>query len=468
LTDLAVHVRFSLFRGDLFLRVTDQFAAAVWGNSLGDWLCAAELVLAGVRTCLIPSSFPQEEYPPFPEICFSPSSSEIIANRFGFSPQTIAEESFEPDFQVVTPQHRIDFFGNDEEFKFGLQRDVSEHAGNTNELFRELDTLAREFEEWLGNASGYPPLSLRKRLQWRLLSARMPPAKFLQPFSEILEHHRIPLSLQVVLQAPLNMFSPYPAEKLPAARAACLWRFLRRVSGNGSLREDIRGPLSEIISANGEVVSALPAGVSISGKRICSLKLSDNREIEFQALLARPGEFFSVLDPDQRELRVAKKIAGYFPRYAYHTLFFRLERDAVPEAMARRVIFVLSTKKPLWGDNLMLLSRFARVPRRDTLAVTLGYSKGDMEPPPPDFIFESLQSLMPFLRTDQLELDEGVSLRSQKYYLPARGLLSGTTLAMPLQNLFLSFSEILPRLGPMAIFIAARGLADMLKSGQRS
>jgi hypothetical protein len=447
----------------------DEFAVVVWGDFLGDWLSAAELALAGVRTGLIlsghtyPADFSGIEGPPFPEIAFSPSSSEIIANRFGFNPQAEPESPYEPDFQVVTPQHRLDFFGNEEEFKFGLDRDVPDHSGNILGLLHELDTLGQEFESWLEHASCYPPLAPHERWRWRLFSARMLPRKFVEPFSELLKRHQIPPYLQIVLQSPLNMFSPFSATNLPGASAACLWRFLRRNSRNGHLRENLRGALSEVISANGEVIPSIPVGVELAGRQVRSLRLSDNREIEFQALLARPGDFFSLLDSDQRELRACKKIAGYFPRSVYHTMFFRIERDAVPEAMARRVIFVLSMKRNLWGVNLLLLSRYKRVPRWDTLAVTLGYPKGDMEPPPPDFIFESLQSLMPFLRSDQMEPDETLAPRRQKFYLKSGGLSLALNLVTPLQNLFLPFAELLPRLGASGLFLASRRFADILK-----
>ncbi len=442
---------------------SDDFGAVVWGDSLGDWLSAAELVLAGVRTGLLIPQATQSEAPGFPEAVFSPSSSDIIANRFGFSPWGEAENAYEPDFQVVTPQHRIDIFGDDSEFRLGLDRDVPEYAGNLNELFSELDGIGREFEVWLEHAPGYPALTWRDLWQWRLISARTMPRKFLEPFSEILGRHQVPDSLKLVMSAPLSLFSPLQAENLPAARAACLWRFLRRVSGNGNSGQDLQGALSDIISANGEVIRSMPAKAELGGRLVKSLMFYDGREIGFQALLARPGDFFSILDADQRELRVAKKIAAYFPRYAYYTLFFRIERDAVPEAMARRVIFVLSTRRELWGDNMMLLTRYRRVPRWDTLAVTLGYPKGDMEPPPADFVFESLQSLMPFLRADQLEQDETIAPKSHKFYLPRAGLAAAPGLGTPLKNLFIAFSEILPRLGPVALFLAARGLAEKLK-----
>lgn|GEM_PF-4511082 len=449
----------------------NEFAVVVWGDSLGDWLSAAELAIAGVRTGLIlscsvnPADFPGTQGPPFPELAFSPSSSDIIANRFGFNPQGETESPYEPDFQVVTPQHRLDFFGNEEEFKFGLDRDVPEHSGNILGALHELDTLGQEFESWLEHNPCFPPIAWHERWRWGVLSTRMLPGKFSEPFSELLKRHQIPPYLQVVLQSPLNMFSPFFTTNLPAASAACLWRFLRRNSRNGHLREDLRSPLSEIISANGEVIPSIPARVELSGKQVRALRLSDNREIEFQALLARPGEFFSLLDSDQRESRQAKRIAGYFPRSVYHTMFFRIERSAVPEAMARRVIFVLSMKRNLWGDNLLILSRYKRVPRWDTLAVTLGYPKGDMEPPSGDFIFESLQSLMPFLRSDQMEPDETLVPRSRRFYLKTGGLTLALNLVTPLRNLFISFAELLPRIGVGGLFLASRRLADILKEG---
>lgn len=448
-----------------------KFTVAVNGNSLGDWLCAAEMAMAGVRTCLIAYGFskdgdaPELNTPFFPDAIFPPSSSDIIANRLGLGTQAFDESPFEPCFQVVTPRHRLDFFGRDEELRFGLERDVPEHAQNMLKLLHELDALGEEFNAWLENSHNYPPITRYEHWLWNLFTSKAVPRKFLEPFSETLERHDIPPDLRIALRAPLNSFAPYTATNLPVASAACLWRLMRKISGNGSAAKDLREPLKETINANGEVVNSRPVSAEIEGGRVRAVKLADQSEIEFQALLSRPGDFFSLLDSNQRELRAAKKMAGCFPRSVYHTMFFRLERDAAPEAMAAKVAFVMSVKKNLWGDNLMILSRSPRVPRWDTLAVTMGFPKGDMDAPPHDYVFESLQSLMPFLRSDQLEPEEKMGTITRKQYLRTGGLVSGINLVTPFKNLYLSFTEILPRLGATGMFIAARRLAESLRSG---
>ena len=436
-----------------------SFEFTVWGDSLTDWLTAAALAMAGRTTALLLSRPLDRDAGVFPEAPVDPSGSEIIANYFGEAPAGGPEHPEQADFQVVWPELRLDVFADPDQFQFALERDLPAHAQAVLDAGAQLRGLAEKIARELLGRPGYPPLSWTEKLLLSLrgLGRAIPETRRSLP--DLLQAQNLPPALRWLFLLPLKALCPGLADNPGLGSAALLWYFLARQKRAEGAVADLRLRLRDLIQRSGKVYEAQPERVTLEKETIAGLSLSSKTELEPGLLLAEPAALFAVLDPGQREDRVGRKLALLFSRSVQHTFFFRIERSALPEAMARRVLALNDPRQPLSGTNFLALCRIPRVPRWETLAVTATYPKGDVPPPAPEELLQSLEWLLPFLRQDQIALDETRPVLSRYHYAPPKhpGLwpVSPRT---PLRNLYLPADQVLSGIGPQAAFLFANAL----------
>jgi hypothetical protein len=436
-----------------------SFEFTVWGDSLNDWLTAAGLAMAGRSTALILGHALDREAGVFPEAPVDFSGSEIIANHFGEAPAGGAEAPWVPDLQVVWPELRLDLFADPAEFQLGLERDLPGHAPSVLAASAALRQLAEKIERQFLAQPGYPPLTWIEKIPAALKGLPRAIPEIRRPLSELLEAHGLPAPLHWLFLLPLKALSPGLPDHPNLGSAALLWYFLLRQKRGVGPAADLRLRLRDLIQQNGKVYEAKPERVTLAKDLIAGIQLSSKTELEPGLVIAEPGAIFAVLDPDQREDRVGRKLALLFPRSVQHTFFFRVERSALPETMARRVVVLNDPRRPLAGANFLGLCRIPRVPRWETLAVTATYPKGDVPPPAPEELVRALEWLLPFLGRDQIAPDETRPVVSRNHYAPPHPTsLWPASPRTPARNLYLPADQVLSGIGPQAAFLFAGAL----------
>jgi len=436
-----------------------NFEFTVWGDSLTDWLTAAALAMAGRNTALLLSRPLDRDAGVFPEAPVDLSGSEIIANYFGEAPAGGPEHAWLADFQVVWPELRLDVFADPAEFQFGLERDLPDQARAVLEVSTALRQLAEKIERQILAQPGYPPLAWTEKflLSCKGLGRGIPEIR--RPLSDLLQAQNLAPALRWLFLLPLKALSPGLGDNPGLGSAALLWHFLGRQKRAEGTIADLRLRLRDLIQGNGKVYEARPERVTLEKETIAGIQLSSKTELEPGLVIAEPAALFQVLDPSQRENRVGRRLALLFPRSVQHTLFFRIERSALPEAMTRRVLALNDPRQPLAGTNFLVLCRIPRVPRWETLAVTAVFPKGDVPPPAPEAVLQALEWLFPFLRQDQIAPDETRPVLSRYHYAPAKhpGLWPAPH-RTPLKNVYLPADQVLSGIGPQAAFLFANAL----------
>jgi len=435
------------------------FDFIVWGDSLNDWLTAAGLAMAGRTTALILGHPLDRDAGVFPEAPVDLSGSEIIANYFGEAPAGGAENPWPADVQVVWPELRLDLFADPAEFQFGLERDLPEHAPAVLAASAALRQLAEKIERQLLAQPGYPPLSWIENILATLKGLPRAVPEIRRPLLELLRAHHLPAPLHWLFLLPLKALCPGLPDNPNLGSAALLWYFLMRQKRGEGPAADLRLRLRDLIQQSGKIYEAKPERVSLVKATIANIQLSSKTELEPGLVIAEPGALFAVLDPGQREDRAGRRLALLFPRSVQHTFFFRIERSALPEAMARRVVVLNNPRQPLSGANFLVLCRIPRVPRWETLAVTATYPKGDVPPPAPEELIRALEWLFPFLGQDQLAPDETRPVVSRYHYAPPKPpSLWPASPRTPVRNLYLPADQVLSGIGPQAAFLFAGAL----------
>ena len=437
------------------------FDFTVWGDGLGEWLTAAALAMAGRPTALVLTRALDREAGVFPEAPVDLSGSEVIANYFGEAPAGGPEDRFEADFQVIWPEARLDVFADPEEFRFGLERDIPAHAQAVLAASTGLRKLAEKIEREILARPDYPPLTWTEKLVLRLKGLGRGFPELGRSLGEFLKELAVPKSRQWIFLLPLKALCPGLGENPSLGSAALLWNFLCRQKRSEGMTADLRLRLRDLIQRNGAVFDSRPERVALEKRILLSIHLADRVELQTGLLIAEPAALFSVLDPGQREDRVGRQLALLFARSVQHTLYFRVERSALPEVMAQRTLVLHDPSQPLHGTNFMVLCRIPRVPKWETLAVTVSYPKGDVPPPLPEEVVKTLHWLLPFLGREQVELDENRPVVSRYHYaLPKSNGFWPRSCRTPLKNVYLPPDQVLPGLGPWANFLVAGALSQ--------
>jgi hypothetical protein len=134
-------------------------------------------------------------------------------------------------------------------------------------------------------------------------------------------------------------------------------------------------------------------------------------------------------------------------RLVHQTYFYKLERDTLPESLAMRAVVVGGPNGGQGADNLLILSRATRVPRRDTAAVTL------ISPPPdfdPEAIPARLASSLPWLDPARMGPDDTRGPVIVRVPAPDDDFFAVMRPRFPFDNVFALPLEILPAWGPMS------------------
>ena len=430
-----------------------SFEFAVWGDGLSEWLTAAALAMAGRSAALLLTRPLDRESGAFPGYPADLAGSEIIANHFGEAPAGAADNPWQADLQVVWPGRRLDIFADPVEFFFGLNRDAPDQARPLITASTGLRKVAEKIEREILARADYPPFAWRERFLYRFKGIERAVPQLGRTLNDLLHEHGVAEEMKWLFLLPLKALCPDLRANPGLGTAAVLWNFLlRQQRGTGSA--DLRLRLREIIRRNGEVFESPPDRVALHQGGVRAVLLANKTEVQPRILIAEPAAVFAVLDPAQREETAGRKLALLFPRLVRHTLFFRVERAALPEAMARRVVVLNDPAAPLEGPNFLTLCRIPRVPRWETLAVTATYPKGDVPPPPPEELLHALHWLFPFLGRDQVEIEpERPPLSRHHYALPKHAGFFPRHHHTPLKNVFLPPDQVLPGLGPQANFL---------------
>ncbi len=426
----------------------EEVNIAVIGDDLDDWLSAAGFSMLGLKTALMLGRVPDLEVPPFVELPIDPSRSEYITDWLGLEPAAGPLDPYEADFQVILPEQRIDFFSDPEMMRFGLERDMPDQADPVLNLIADLHKLARDLEQALRNLTGFPPLRFWDRVRWFFRKRQLSEEISAMSFDELCDKHGVLQQARLMIRAVIQSMNPRLPADLPAIQAAMLFQLVGRLGRGKHADVDLREGLADIISARGRVVAEWPEGISISGKQIQALRLAEAKMLRCGFLTGASHDLFGILDSIQREDRSAQKLAARFARSVRHTLFLMIDNSEIPEGLAQRSVLIADTDKPMVGKNLLVLTRWPQTAKVQHLAVTLGYNKGDVQPPGIEDIVESLSVLLPWLDHEKIELDPSRETVSRySYSRLGTPFLKPRLEKPPLGNMIYPPAEILPGWG---------------------
>ena len=408
------------------------------------WLAASAAAGRFLQVALLVYPLPDAGLPCFPHLPLDPSRLSPLASALEFRPAPSPFPPYLPELQVIVAGRPLDLVADPAFFQSGLERDLQNRAAPFLTQAAELEKMAEAAtaEALAQNFPGDPPMPANQPWwsKWRKPKRWQPASS--PPWSQW--SSALPAPERAILSACATAWVgfPLPAE-VETLTVALGWKLCRSLHhGNGD-STDLRALAAERVAKRGAVIEAGPEAVLAKGAEH-TLRLRGGTVIQARALMG-PLSDLQRLFGERRELPV--------PVSLRRTFYLKLDRDTIPDNLAPRALAVTDPTKPTMGENLLLLARAPRAPRRETLAVTLFH-------PPAHLKTEDLPGLLaaalPWLNPKLVAPDETREPVSALIH-PPRALQRETTPpALPFANLFPLPSETLPSWGLWGTALAAR------------
>lgn len=423
----------------------------IGSDNLATWLTASALAGLDQRTVLILDRAPDPDLVPFPWLPFDASRHRSMMLEAGLKPRRSPVPRFESDFQIMAGDLNFDIVADPFHWYRALEREFQGITPTFLKITEELDKNARALEKQ-AMEKGFPYMSEGagnpvKAIWNKVAGFNVKPSP---PFAEWSEGMTVEQVKAIFAAAAATLGAPLPPD-ISAVNVAMLWRFCRLLHPGGGPDQELREQAAARVAKRGVVIEATPDSLINQGKMLRSVRLRGGVVIDTKVLFSSRQALKNLLDINL-ENKKRKEPARTFTRA---TFFYRIEKSAIPESMAPRFVLIPDPSLPLEGKNLMILTRSPRVPKRETLAVTL-YS------PPPGLREEDLPALMaeslPWLDPDMISIDDTRVPAIAELTAPYLDLSGVEWPNTKYENVFPLPNDILPAWGPAGMPVALRSL----------
>jgi len=434
------------------------------GSGPESWLTAWAMAREGMRAALLLERAPDPGLPPFHCLPVDPSRSAALLEPLGIRPAGLPANPLIPDFQVILAGLPVDMNFHPHHRESCLERDLGKRAHVFNRISEELHARAEKLVSEAAEAAfpspgsfGRGKLSLLERaLRAGRLRKSFKPGPS-PPFS-MLASEADP-GLRALFLAACSAAAGVPLTGDESAdRVALLWALCHGLHEQAGSCTDFREQVSAAICEKGGEVLEGPAGeVVVKGGSVKRIELGE-RTVITRALIAPAAVLRSL------PLKRRKKEQGPRKRSAARTFFFRVDKSTLPDSLAMRAVVVKDPDQKLKRDNLIIMTRAPRVPRRDTLCVTVLSPRPALDV---KAVPVMLAASLPWLDPARVEIDDMREQETARLLFPPPGLSvpreyeSGIENAMPLA------SEVLAEWGLLGLVPGLRVQVSIMKELKR-
>jgi hypothetical protein len=344
---------------------TSYFDAVVCGADLAGLVTAALLGRRGLRVLVcgldrVPATFTAGGYTLAREPgLLPPPDAESVARilRELNYVQIVRRRApaLQPGFQLVLPQHRLDF-GPAEVTTRELAREFPADAAAIGEALGRLQETSATLEPLLGSDLTLPPDGFWERREVARVEGQLPPATT-DLLAPLRADHPIRAGL-TALAALTSGFAPVDLNAVVQARSYDLARrgTFRLDGGLSALRSLF---LDRIATSSGEVRDKLtPVELVLKRGKVTGLRVRPRDETIGLDHLVWSGSLASLLQlcGDKASRKLREMGAGVRPACYRYTLCLLVRPEAIPEAMGPRVIAIRDPAQPLIEDNALCLT----------------------------------------------------------------------------------------------------------------
>ncbi|HUT52893.1 MAG TPA: hypothetical protein VM658_05840 [bacterium] len=430
--------------------------AILGADDPASWLSAAAFAGRDLRVALILGHAPDPDTVAFPWLPLDLARHAELMAQAGLVPAAAPRPPFTPDLQVIVAGKAIDLAADPLFFERGIKRDLGGDAAILIELSQALGRGASEFIA----AAAADPSSPLNRLYAAVppdrpwsgwFKKRGPTLPESPPFSRAASGAPAPIRSAFLAAATAVLAAPLPPEPT-LAQVAMLWNFCRGARPGPGATLGLREQAAARIAKRGAVIEGDPETVIAEGRSVHSVRLKSRAIVDAKILVAASSMLARLLSPGKSGPRPGKSPD---PAMERATFFYRIEKSSLPEALAERAVVAADPGKPLSGANLMVIVRSPRVPRRQTMAITVFAPPGAIDP---ESLPQALAASLPWIEPAAITPDD-TRAPIIASCPPLNYLLAPPPSPAPVfENFFPLPGDPLPGWGPAGLIISLRAL----------
>lgn len=408
-----------------------------------------------------------------------------ILTELGISVPEEHAAPINPAFQIILPDHRIDFGDNLTALLSELAREFPEAEADINEFYHMAVDASSVFQDWINENPLIQPQTLKEYFSYLKIFPYIFRYKFgAAKFDKILSLNE---SLEKVWEAQQALLSFNMDDLFCFASAFQYCAPLRGVSYFSQGKQFLFNALIEKLESN--------KGVYLSNHQITSITRSRNIELEIKAkdntlskvsgldvIISTKSDKLSMMRGNHQHFNISDWLRPAKIIYYPFTVFLGVASKCLPEKLARHIAIVTDVTKEIHDNNLIILETSLPEKDKNVAQARTSLSATIYLPDVPEnwmwdalkseanAILERLEEFLPFLK-DNIELhnvDQSIDLSleyrkvlSPKYkvrnaVLTSFAAKSGKT---RFKNVFLTGASLLTDAGFDAEMISGRNAA---------
>lgn len=261
-------------------------------------------------------------------------------------------------YQVILPEHRLDFFNDPVLLVNELAREFPEHGSDINEFYNLAVESSQVFQEWLADHPQIQPQSLKEYFS------------YLKIFPHIFRYKLGAAQFDKILSQDESMEKVWEAQQaLLAANCDDLFSFASAFQYSSGLRGSAVFPQGKQFLFNA-LVEKLEAhnGLYLSGRQITNININKTIELDLQTpdetitrlsshnlIISTKSDKLSLVKGNRKYLNFSEWIRPAKIAYYPFTIFMGVAAKCLPEQMARHIALITDVSKDIYDNNLIIL-----------------------------------------------------------------------------------------------------------------
>ena len=360
-----------------------------------------------------------------------------VLSELGISIPEDQAASINPAFQVILPDHRIDFYNNLSSLTAELAREFPDLDADITDFYNILLDASSTFQYWIAEHQQIQPQTLKEYFSYLKLFPDIIKYKFAAvKFDKVLSQDP---ALEKVWEAQQALLSGNIDDLLCFASAFQYSAPLRGVSYFPQGKQFIFNALVEKLESN--------KGLYLSRHQINAVIRNKNIDMELTApdgtiskvsglnvIISTKSEKLAMLRGTHKHMNISDWLRPAKAVYYPFTIFLGVAAKCLPEQLARHIAVVTDVNKDIYDDNLIILE--TSPPENDTnltaarASLTASVYLPDFEDnwnrntlhQEADSILERLEGFLPFLKDNivlfNIDKSIDISLEYRKVLTP--------------------------------------------------
>lgn len=341
-----------------------------------------------------------------------------VLAELGIAPPESDSLSINPAFQVILPDHRIDFYNDLTSLTAELAREFPELDTDIRDYYNMAVDASSVFHDWVAEHPQIQPQNIKEYFSYLKILPYIVRYKFgAVKFDKILSQDA---SLEKVWEAQQALFSFNNDDLFSFASAFQYCAPLRGVSYFPQGKQFLYNALIEKIESN--------KGLYLNNYQILSMTRNEIIDLEIKAqdgttskvsgqnlIVSTKSKSLSLVRDNNKYLNISDWFRPLKIAYYPFTIFLGVAEKCLPQQIARHIAVITDVAKDIYDNNLIILE--TSLPEKDqrlslarsslTATVYLPDSEenwtGDALKREANSILERLEAFLPFLK-DNIEL----------------------------------------------------------------